>query len=243
MTSSTTSVSHTRLRSFQMGQRVLVVVDERERKVDAPGTVVRVCSDGGAWVALDARHTDERVHPFPVDDSRGMHVKAYPDGCEAAIESASVDAGNRKTRKSKKWTEVAKAAHDASVPAPTMATFGKDHWSTFAYIETVVVDHRGEPDKRRMRCIAGRHPMQDHGHDASAYTTRLKGGIELHNHDDWDCLEDCEREGLLVNDGTDANPHFTLTPLGQEVAKQLRVHKSAGKNFASFEPVLAANNG
>lgn len=235
MSAATKNVRSGRLESFMPSQRVRVLVDERDRKVDAPGTVGRVCSDGGAWVALDERANDD-VHPFPADDARGTHVKAYPQDCEAAIEPSGAT-GNRRTRKSKMWVEVAKVAADAELPPLTMAMFGRDHWSTFGYIETRIVDYRGVPDKRHLRCHHGRHPLQAHqGGCASAYPTRLRDGLTCHNHDDWDCLDDCEREGLLVNNGSAANPVFELTDLGRKIAAQLRAHKAAHGKWSTFEP-------
>ena len=78
--------------------------------------------------------------------------------------------------------------------------FGRDHWSTFAYIETCVVDCGGRVAKERMRCIHKRHPFFAHrGGDASAYPTRLRGGRKRNEHDDWDCLDDIEVAGLIEN--------------------------------------------
>lgn len=233
-----------RLRTLSKGQRVKVVDVVREGHrfggtedritVNAFGTVARVCSYGAAWVTLDTRSKVSAVHPFPIGDERSAHVLAYPEDCEAAVGTPT--AGNRKERRANK-AEAAKALSDTSVGPPTIAIFAKDHWSVFAYIETRCVDYYGVPDRRHLRCIPGRHIAQAHeGGDSSNYPTRMKDGLVLHNHDDWDCLEDLEREGLLVNEGTAVNPEFRLTPLGWDVAKQLRAHKSKGGNFANFVP-------
>lgn len=230
MSAATTS---TRLRTLTMGQRVKVVENENGIVLNAFGTVSRVCSNC-AWVTLDERSKVESVHPFDADDARGKNVRVWPEGCEAA--TATRAAGNRKSRRANR-IEAAKAAHDAAVPPATIATFGKDHWLTFAYIETRCVDYDGIPDRRHLRCIHGRHPLQAHeGGDASAYPTRLKSDAVIHNHDDWDCLDDLEREGLLTNLGSSTNPRFKLTARGQEVAAQLRAHKGDDGNFASFVP-------
>ena len=149
--------------------------------------------------------------------------------------------GNRKARRSNK-KEVDKAATDEAVPPPTIASFGKDHWSTFAYIETRCVNHRGVPAREHLRCIHGRHPLQAHeGGDASECPTRLKGEVLLHNHDDWDCLDDLEREGLLANIGSTVNPQFKLSPIGHEISKQLRAHIANDGPLAAFEPTLPAS--
>lgn len=120
-----------------------------------------------------------------------------------------------------------------------MSKFGKDHWSTFAYIETRIVDHKGEPNKRHMRCNNKRHPQHAHIDTGKEYPTILFGGVKLHDHDDWDCLDDLEQCGLLTQPkmrGTGLFPVYELTDTGKQVAAQLREHKSAGGSFANFVP-------
>ena len=117
--------------------------------------------------------------------------------------------------------------------------FGKDHWSTFAYIETRCVDHKGYPDRRHMRCDMDRHPAHVHLVDpkmaAAKYPTILKGGIELPDHDDWDCLDDCEAAGLLESHGTGLHPFYKLTKEGNRIAGLLREHKASGGTFGNFQ--------
>jgi hypothetical protein len=97
-------------------------------------------------------------------------------------------------------------------PVP-MALFGADHWSTFAYVETRTVDHRGQLAHEHMRCHAGRHPMMMGAKrvasvDGSRYPTKVKaseipgvdgcyGVADLPDHDDYDCLDDLVAAGLL----------------------------------------------
>lgn len=119
-------------------------------------------------------------------------------------------------------------------PIP-MARFGKDHWSTFAYLESRCVDHQGVLDARRMRCDPDRHPQFAHSGVGTKYPTRTKKG-DVKNHDDWDCLDDCEVLGLIKNTGTNLHPVYKLTALGSQIAGQLRKHKSDGGNFHSFAP-------
>lgn len=129
--------------------------------------------------------------------------------------------------------------------------FGKDHWSTFAYIETRIVDHKGEPNKDHMRTDPDRHPQHMGerksimGFPVDKHPTRLKGYFEdrtknfVENHDDWDCVDDLISAGLLKEPpdrGTGLNPVYALTELGVIVASQLRVFKGGGGNFAEFEP-------
>ena len=78
-----------RLERFSNGQRVHVVCDYREIPIGAPGTVVRLrTADDAAWICLDARHRNDKVHPFPPDDSRANHVMCWPDQCERALPDA-----------------------------------------------------------------------------------------------------------------------------------------------------------
>ena len=92
-----------------------------------------------------------------------------------------------------------------SEPPVDPTRFGQDHWSTFAYIETRIVDHKGTINHDHMRCHGRRHPMMlqaknsvsGFSADGSRYATRLAGGDELHDHDDYDCIDDLIAAGLL----------------------------------------------
>ncbi len=118
--------------------------------------------------------------------------------------------------------------------------FGKDHWSTFAYIETCCVDNGGRVDLRRMRCNPERHPglagLSVMGMNRAwepRWGTRLKEGI-VADHDDHDCADDLEAAGLLENIGSGINPAFRLTAEGFQAAGLLRQHKAAGGSFSTF---------
>lgn len=126
--------------------------------------------------------------------------------------------------------------------------FGRDHWSTFAYIETLCVDNGGRPDNKRMRCDVKRH--QQYGHPVSVlmpgrYPTRLRGGEELDDHDDWDCVDDLEAAGLIEVHGTVMFPTFAMTKRGWEIAAALRVHRATkrttGATYDTFEPTPAVD--
>jgi hypothetical protein len=107
---------------------------------------------------------------------------------------------------------------DLSGVAPVpMARWGKDHWTTFLYVKTRWVDHRGVLDPEHMRCDRARHlffyeakyrtTVFGTDADGGKYPTRLKtetpgqggvwGTVELFGHDDWDCLNDAVTEGLV----------------------------------------------
>ena len=103
-----------------------------------------------------------------------------------------------------------------ATPVP-MRQWGKDHWTTLAYIETRITDYRGMLDHDHLRCDNQRHPAFRAAKrrataigssvDGGQYPTRLKTGapddagvwgtVELPGHDDYDCIADLIREGLL----------------------------------------------
>ena len=141
------------------------------------------------------------------------------------------------------WSEYESKGNDF-VP---MEEWGRDHWSTLLYLETCAVDHGGNVDNRRMRC----NPRLHRGFaafvngmimDGSKYPTKLRVG-ERGNHDDWSCVEDFVKAGLVkayfsVNDeaGIFGNlsslVRFTL--LGLDVVYELRRHKAMGGTIGSF---------
>lgn len=114
--------------------------------------------------------------------------------------------------------------------------FGKDHWSTFAYLETLSVDHEGMiiPDVRKMRTNHHTHPSVSNPIDGSKYPTVLRDGTILQGHDDWNCVDDLIENGLLNDIGTGTNGIFRLTVKGKDVANLLREHKSKGGKFKDF---------
>lgn len=130
--------------------------------------------------------------------------------------------------------------------------FGKDHWSTFAFIETRCVDHKGQPDLDRMRCNTKRHPgligavVNRFGNAKwkPEYSTRLKGHFQTPNqingHDDHDVADDLALAGLIEVRGTGIHPWYKMTKLGTQVASMLREHKAKGGNFADFEYAAVA---
>jgi hypothetical protein len=119
--------------------------------------------------------------------------------------------------------------------------FGRDHWSTFAYIACVVTGRDGIPDKDRMRTDRDRHPglvgpTVARLESKTKYPTRLAKGLERHEHDDWDCADDLETIGLIKQVGTGMNPKFILTELGWKVFKDLTEFKDKkGGSFATYQ--------
>lgn len=153
------------------------------------------------------------------------------------------------------------------IPILSIDQWGKDHWSTFSYIETRCVDHRGVLKNANMRTHASRHPLflargfASPG-DGSSYPTIHKGG-ELPDHDDWDCLYDMVQSGLLtVQPKDDAlwdvpvgsrgpiqhrgrlqrkelKVTVKLTDLGHKVAGELRAHLANKLRYQEFSPSFA----
>lgn len=115
-----------------------------------------------------------------------------------------------------------------------ISQFGRDHWSTFGYLETRVVDHGGCPEKRHMRCDPRRHPVYTHLNEP-APPTKLRGR-ELGEHDDWDCVDDLAEAGLVTIGGTGTFPIWSLTERGRCIAAELRKFKAQGGSFAAFVP-------
>ena len=137
-----------------------------------------------------------------------------------------------------------------------MKLWGKDHYSTLAYVECCVVDDQVAPgigvmERTRLRANPDRHSMVAHlpGWDEN-HGTRLKGFVDRNTtpkllltfHDDWDCLDDMEAEGLITMYSM-ANCYIQITDLGMRVAQQLRQHKAHGGTFADFEPDLSTLEG
>lgn len=126
-------------------------------------------------------------------------------------------------------------------PRPSIALFGKDHWSTFAFLEICAVENQGRINIQRMRCDPELHPGL--AHEGSRFgkpsPTRLKHGATLHAHDDWSCFEDLEAAGLVKWIGTGIHPCIQLTKKGQAVAARLRAFKQGGGNFADFTTAVS----
>lgn len=114
--------------------------------------------------------------------------------------------------------------HDGK-PVP-IELWGRDHESTMLYIESRCVDNGGVPLAANMRTGSGRFARGDMSHGAPPggkdYPTRLGDGSELHDHDDWDCVDDLVEAGLIEWQGTGANPVFVLTDIGWAFAGLLR---------------------
>lgn len=106
--------------------------------------------------------------------------------------------------------------------------WGKDHLSTLIYIESCIVDGNGTPNADKMRTKTGSPRGQFRSPRPSCeggeYPTVLSDGTLLSGHDDWDCVDDMEKPGVVVWGGTGLNPVFSLTDIGWELAGRIRRH-------------------
>lgn len=155
---------------------------------------------------------------------------------------------------------------DRDANATPVEKFGKDHWSLLAYVESCCVDGasgQGQLRRDRMRCNPQTHRMvagpYSHGDLwVQRHSTRLAGffespdrndpekaiaaGLQLRDHDDWDCLEDLQAAGFIEVRSL-VNGYVTMTDKGCEVAARLRAHKAGGAMFANFSLANMANTG
>jgi len=102
-----------------------------------------------------------------------------------------------------------------------MAVWGKDHWSTLGYIESVIVDANGSgfqvgndprmrANRRNFRVMMEecKKPLRPSGNPSTIgyqplpmdkYGTRLNTGQEVFRHCDWCCVQDMANEGLFAS--------------------------------------------
>lgn len=148
-------------------------------------------------------------------------------------------------------------------PVP-MEKWGKDHWSTLAYIETRIVDYKGKLEPLHMRPDGNSYPTILKGNNQNEIDeiqARATAGepvvvpdpidrTELKGHNDWDCAADMFALGLIDLEGEVPDKlingrvihrlvhqdkiRIALTEEGQKVAGALRAHKGNGENFHSF---------
>jgi len=138
---------------------------------------------------------------------------------------------------------------DGYVP---VALFGKDHWSTLAYMETVMVecagfevgfDPRMRQNRRNYRVMWEQvpHPKRVDSRSARGmvmdlkYSTKMKDGSVVQGHDDWSCVQDMANAGFLTA-VVEPGKVLHLTPLGRKMSDELRAHKRAGGSFGNFNP-------
>jgi hypothetical protein len=123
--------------------------------------------------------------------------------------------------------------------------WGRDHWTTFAYMANRIINYSGVLDKERMRCNPNSHPYFAHRGTTPPFPlTRLMGMEPPPDHDDWSCLEDAEAIGLIEDLGTGLNPRFAFTELGWAVWHAFDRHIAANptkwsSTFDGWKSILA----
>ena len=133
--------------------------------------------------------------------------------------------------------------------------FGKDHFSTLAYIETRAVDYKGRLDGDHMRNNARRHRRKLGRYQVNVslgvtwkpeYATLLKGDTRPEGHDDWDVITDflaCGWLALIAEKTVEEDKVFggnevrvKLSEEGWRIVHQLRRWKASGGVFYTFAP-------
>lgn len=142
---------------------------------------------------------------------------------------------------------------DSYVPP---AAWGKDHWATLAYVDSVMTDCGGFQVGADARMRAGRrnHRVMAQGCPnpkragntrgmagpafavVSAAASRLATGQELAGHDDWSCVQDMAAANLFTTGAESVEPGNILqfSEKGKVWMQALRSHKQQGGNFAAF---------
>lgn len=133
-----------------------------------------------------------------------------------------------------------------------MDLWSKDHWSTLAYIETVMMDCGGfeigldarmKTNRRNFRVFQEQCPTPKRPWPKQMaismrpeHATRLKDGTQIDSHDDWACLQDMAASGFFNEPpgDIDVGATVTLSDKGRTIVNALRAHKSNGGHFANF---------
>lgn len=134
-------------------------------------------------------------------------------------------------------------------PVP-VTRWGKDHWSTLAYVAACVATHSGYLRVEKMRCHPRLHHRLTHPGVAVVILafggvgpTHLADGTTLDLHDDWSCVEDMVAAGVVTQSESDnvlagKSPRFELTHVGRALAQALVEHRTrVGGNFENFAPL------
>jgi hypothetical protein len=126
-------------------------------------------------------------------------------------------------------------------PLLPIEQWGRDHWSTYAYLASRILDYRGKLAEEQMRVDPSIHPLRAHrGTTGTVYPTRLKDGSQQIGHDDWSCIDDFEEAGLVNWGGSGLYPIFSFTEKGYQVWFQLYrwIAEHPGAWSATFAPTM-----
>lgn len=134
--------------------------------------------------------------------------------------------------------------------------WGVDHWKTLAYIDTVMTDCAGfevgldprmRAGRRMFRVLAQDCPTPKRANGTSGrsaasmarpsdYPTRLRGGQELANHDDWNCVQDMAAANLfdVGPDSVQPGRNLRFSAKGQAWVGAYRQFKQNGGQAVNF---------
>lgn len=138
-----------------------------------------------------------------------------------------------------------------------MSHWGQDHWGTFAYVDTVMVecgsfqvgrDPRMKASRRNFRVMTQECPNPKRAHRTAsglampmdlAHSTKLNDGQLVAGHDDYACLQDMAAEGLFLQAPNEVEPGVKLqfSPRGVDAINALRDFKRNGGQTADFRSV------
>jgi len=126
--------------------------------------------------------------------------------------------------------------------------WGRDHASLLLFVEYFCVHGHGGygelPPEKMSYNSGGSTRLRPSGGDRhrewkESFSTRLRGHEpssprQAIGHDDWDCLDDFEEDGLVVIHSL-INGFVSLTDKGLRYAAALTAHKTKGGNYAGFD--------
>ena len=135
--------------------------------------------------------------------------------------------------------------------------WGKDHWSTLAYIDSVIAEHSFYPitidshmrTKRETYDYFLMNKAKKFGFitqpyynflSSDAYGTKLNDGTTVMAHDDYSCIVDFAKEGLLNIDENSiiTNKKIKFSDKGLTVMNCLHKHKVNGGTYSNFTMIL-----
>jgi hypothetical protein len=153
----------------------------------------------------------------------------------------------------------------SATPAPAARVFGeddyipgsywgRDHWTTLAYIETVMTDLAGfqvgadprmKSNRRNFRVMSQQCAKPKRASNQGCamalvmepqHATKLNDGQQIPNHDDWACVQDMAAEGLFVQAPHEVEPRVILqfSEKGNKIANALREFRRGGGKMADF---------
>lgn len=132
----------------------------------------------------------------------------------------------------------------------SLELWGKDHWSTLAYIETKLVDGDGyclqfdphmRQNRRTFRVLAeGAANVRNGVAMSPEHGSRLADDTYLPWHDDWCCVQDMVEAGLFQPGEWEPGFPLILTEKGLAFANALRNHKATGGTFSNFPHNITA---